>query len=138
MAESNKPGDLMSIFIQKAIDCRIKNNESRSITIAVHDDEEKSKCLKNIATADHENSIRNVYVFDNIDECYDFILEKVSSDPLVTITILVGGGLVCDLVSEIHGCSQVSLIIVMRKPPIPVEEHELMKQYDKVKSLNSS
>ncbi|CAF2111101.1 unnamed protein product [Rotaria magnacalcarata] len=134
MAESKKPGDLMSIFIQKTIDCHIKTIESRFIIIAVHDDEEKSKTLKSI-TASTENSIRNACVFDNVDECFEFITEKVSLDPLITIVILVGGGLVCDLVSTIHACSQVSSIIIMSKPPFKVEEHELMKKYDKVKCM---
>ncbi|CAF3372053.1 unnamed protein product [Rotaria socialis] len=135
MAESKKPGDLMSIFIQKAIDCHIKTIESRFIIIAVHDDEEKSKTLKSVTTASHENSIRNAYVFDNVDECFEFIIDKVSLDPLITIVILAGGGLVCDLVSTTHTCSQVSSIIIMSKPPFKVEEHELMKTYDKVKCM---
>lgn len=133
MAESKDPADLFGTLVRNAVERQSVAIESRFrfIIIAVHDDEEQVKVLKKIAT-NNANSTRTTRVFDNVDECFAFVTDEVSSNPNVPIVIFVGGRLVTDLVSSIHYCEQVQLILIANKPPFNEEERESMKMYAKV------
>ena len=140
MAESNTWSNKFRSILQKVAEQRVsaeaKSNEF--ITILVHDDAElRKRC--NEVVAQHANAIIGGYAFDNVDECLDYIIEKVSSNEHVTIMISVGGQLVCDIVqSPVYNCDQVQLILITNEPPFKEEERELMKNYPKVNSVDSS
>jgi len=130
MAESNEPGDRMKMFAQKAIQRETTEIEGTSILIVVHDDEQQLEKFKKIATK-NTDSARKIFVFNDVDTFYDFVCVKASSN-LRQIVVFVGGQLVNDVVSSIHYCEQVQLILIMNKPPFSDEERESMKMYSKV------
>jgi len=131
MAESNNPINLLKILAQNAIERQREAIQSHIILIAVHDDQEQIKAFQKIAAKD-ANSIRKMYVFDNEDACVDFVCERVSLNPDVKINVFVGGGLVTGIVSSIHHCEQIQVILITNKPPFNEEERESMKMYSKV------
>lgn len=134
MAGSNTWSHKFRSILQKIAEQRLsaeaKSNEF--ITILVHDDAElRKKC--NEVVAKHANAMMGGYAFDNVDECLDFVIEKVSSNERVTIMISVGGQLVCDLIqSPVYNCEQVQLILITNEPPFKEGERELMQNYPKV------
>ncbi|CAF1380414.1 unnamed protein product [Adineta steineri] len=134
MFESNKPGDQMKSFVQKAIEQQKIAIERSLIFIVVHDNEEQIERFKNIAMK-NEDSAQRIFPFSNFDTFYDFIIEKVSSRPAIKIIILVGGQLVDDVVSSIHFCEQVQSILILNKSSISNEERESLKTYSKVKYM---
>ena len=132
---SNKFRSILQKIAEQRISAEVKSNEF--ITILVHDDTElRKRC--NEVVAKHANTMMGGYTFDNVDECLDFIVEKVSSNERVTIMISVGGQLVCQLVqSPIYNCEQVQLILITNEPPFEEAERELIKNYPKVNLVHS-
>jgi hypothetical protein len=108
MAESNTPPDSLHLLAQKAIEYQTVVIQSKNIIITVHDDKDQVEGFQSIAAEDPDT----LYVFDNGDACYNFISEKVSSDPHVDIIVFIGGGLVCNLIPDIHFVEQVKKILI--------------------------
>jgi hypothetical protein len=135
MAESKKPGDRMRVFAQNVMESAKTAIEGKYIFIVVHDDEQQIKMYKNIATK-NADSVERIFVYNNVDACYDFVVEKVSSRPDIQIIVFVGGQLVSDVVSSIHDCEKVKSILILNKPPFSDEELEAMKIYPKVSTRN--
>lgn len=136
MAESNTPSNFLDAIVRNAVERQTETIRSKHIILAVHDDKEIVKSFREIASA-NADSERLFNVFDTTDACYEFVCAKVSDKPLVNMLVIVGGGLVCDVVPEIHACEQVKNIIVVNKPPFNEEERKLMKMYPKVTQTKS-
>jgi hypothetical protein len=134
MAESNIPTYSSSILVRLAETQRdsIQRVLSKNLIIVVHDDDDHLKAFRQIATAKPE-CIGKMHVFDDDEQCSNFVCEKVAEDPDVKFLVVVGGRLVRDLVSSIHFCSQVERIFIVNKPPFDEEEREIMKTWPKVK-----
>jgi hypothetical protein len=137
MAESNIPTYSSSILVRLAETQRdsIQRVLSKNLIIVVHDDDDHLKGFRQIATAKPE-CIGKMHVFDDDEQCSNFVCEKVAEDPNVKFIVFVGGRLVRDLVSSIHFCSQVKTIFILNKPPFDEEERELMKTCPKVKKTD--
>ena len=135
MAESNASDDLLTAMISRTIELQRGTIQSKYIMIIVHDNEQLIRSFKQIA-AMNSSSRRLLHVFDNVDECYEFVVNEVSIKPHVEMRIFVGGGLVRKLVDTIHFCEQVKKIIIIDKPPFNKEEQELMKKFPQVNKMS--
>ena len=134
MAQSNTPENSLAAIIGRTMERQRETIRSKCTIIAVHDNEKIIETFKQIAATDSDSK-RLLHVFDNVDACFDFVLNEVSCKPSVEILIFLGGGLVCDIVTAIHACDQVTKIIIVNKPPFDKEERELMKTYPKVNEI---
>ncbi|UJR19298.1 hypothetical protein I4U23_022427 [Adineta vaga] len=134
MTESNETADKMKVFAQMALERGKTEIEASCIFIVVHDDEQQIEMYKNIATK-NEDSAERIFVYNNVDECYDFVIDIVSTRQSVQITVFVGGQLVSDVVSSIHDCEEVKAILILNKPPYSDEERKAMQLYPKVKYM---
>jgi hypothetical protein len=134
MADSNAPTDFSSIFVRLAETQKnaIQGILSKNFIIIVHDDDDKFKHFQQLSVAESESTTK-LHVFDNDEQCAEFVMEKVSDDPNVKFVVFAGGRLVCDLVSSIRFCDQVQGIYILNEPPFSEEEQEMMKNYPKVK-----
>jgi hypothetical protein len=79
----------MKVFTQNAIEREITAIEGSSLFIGVHDDEQQFEIFKKAATK-NADSVRKMFVFNDVDTCYDFVLAKISANLHNQIVVFVG------------------------------------------------
>ncbi|CAF1652373.1 unnamed protein product [Rotaria sp. Silwood1] len=129
MAESNVEHNLKEDFVEK---CRTDVGHQHPIII-LDDRKDKKKIYEQVYAEYSRISKRPAHIFDNADECYDFVTTELCNNIHTKALVLVRDKLINDIIKDIVSSDQIHNIIILNDNPPSKEERESMKNYSKVR-----
>ncbi|CAF1288930.1 unnamed protein product [Adineta steineri] len=134
MVESNAGHNLRQDLVEKH---RNVIGQQHPIII-VNSNKDQNKIFEQSFSEYSRITNRPLYVFDNVDECCDFVYEQASSNEEAKCIVLVQDQFANELIPSIVHAEQIEDIIILNENPPSQQERESMREYTKAGSERNS
>ncbi|CAF3645834.1 unnamed protein product [Rotaria sp. Silwood1] len=129
MAESNVEHDSKEDFVEKG-----RTDVGHQYPIIILDDNKDKKKIYEQVFAEYSRFIkRPIYIFDNANECYNFVTTELCGNTHTKVLVLVRDQLINNIIHKIVRFDQIQKIIILNDNPPSEEERKSMKPYSKVR-----
>ncbi|CAF1339798.1 unnamed protein product [Adineta steineri] len=134
MVESNAGHNLRQDLVEKH---RNVIGQQHPIII-VNSNKDQNKIFEQSFSEYSRITNRPLYVFDNVDECCDFVYEQASSNEEAKCIVLVQDQFANELIPSIVHAEQIEDIIILNENPPSQQKRESMREYTKVRESMKS